>query len=264
MTAAYMIYDKYAYALGEGVRELSRGNRIHIDAARLALRLALDELAESATATIDQGQPAIVPNALVEEVRSLETWLTSSGQAIDGRTTIDSAINTLQTLNERNAYQANKIGELTQQLAQLDADNAALIRRNKELSDELKQARLDRQESAFSGISATITDHPNGTAVTIAPAPINHQITLDYSSLSSENVDWCDGLDADRQQWRHLPKRTRLELVRWILSHDAAMTMAAFDAIRPEWMPTAGSHCKTFNMTWEQLNDFTVDLEVTR
>ena len=194
-----MIYDKYAYALGEGVRELSRGNRIHIDAARLALRLALDELAESATATIDQGQPAIVPNALVEEVRSLETWLTSSGQAIDGRTTIDSAINTLQTLNERNAYQANKIGELTQQLAQLDADNAALIRRNKDLADELKRARLDAALTAFERdpdsilfrpveeaaaaanppyvlptvASATIlnTDHPNGTTITVTPAP---------------------------------------------------------------------------------------------
>ncbi len=157
-----------------------------------------------------------------------------------------------------------EVAELRQQLAQLDADNAAMIRRNRELADELKQARLDRQEYAFSGISATITDHPNGTAITIAPALINHQIPLDYSSLSSENVDWCDGLDAGRQQWRSLPKQTRLELVRWILSHNDAMTMATFDNIRPGWMPTAGTHTKVFNMTWEQLNDFTVDLEVTR
>ena len=299
MTAAYMIYDKYAYALGEGVRELSRGNRIHIDAARLALRLALDELAESATATIDQGQPAIVPNALVEEVRSLETWLTSSGQAIDGRTTIDSAINTLQTLNERNAYQANKIGELTQQLAQLDADNAALIRRNKDLADELKRARLDAALTAFerdpdsvlfgpvgeaaenlvrsAAISATITDHPNGTAVSIQPAhaqsaisnqqsPINNSLWSDpniLTTLDDEATDWWIGVAAGRHTWRTVPKPVQLRMVRHVLSfgpETGAMKMTDFDAIKPDWMPSANSHTKTLGLSWQQLNDWSIEL----
>lgn len=271
MSTAYIIYDKYANAINNELLETGRRDSIHIDAVRLALRLALAELAEStpSTPSMPAGQ-----DSLHAQIVRLTEWLALNVEN-QHMASVDLVIHEIERQRTALAtYQAEidhlqedanaEVAKLEQQLAQLDADNAALIRRNKELSDELKHARLDRQESAFSGISATITDHPNGTAVTIAPAPINHQITLDYSSLSSENVDWCDGLDADRQQWRHLPKRTRLELVRWILSHDAAMTMAAFDAIRPEWMPTAGSHCKTFNMTWEQLNDFTVDLEVTR
>ena len=220
MSTRYMIYDKYAYALGEGVRELSRGNRIHIDAARLVLRLALDELAES-TPTPDYAGYIATIETLGADLERLQTAANA------------------------------EVADLRQQIAQMDADNAALIRRNKDLADELKQARLDRQETAF---------HASGAA----PSTINNQIPLDYSSLSSENVDWCDGLDAGRQQWRSLPKQTRLELVRWILSHNDAMTMATFDNIRPGWMPTAGTHTKVFNMTWEQLNDFTVDLEITR
>ena len=254
MTAAYMIYDKYAYALGEGVRELSRGNRIHIDAARLALRLALDELAESATATIDQGQPAIVPNALVEEVRSLETWLTSSGQAIDGRTTIDSAINTLQTLNERNAYQANKIGELTQQLAQLDADNAALIRRNKDLADELRRSQ-DHTASANGAAANPPYVLPDDLPLWAQPQALD--------GLDSEATDWWIGCAAGRHTWRTVPKAVQLRMVRHILSfgpESGAMKMVDFDAIKPDWMPTSASHTKTLGLSWPQLNDWTVEL----
>ena len=80
-------------------------------------------MARSATATIDQGQWC--PDTLVEGVRNLKPGSPSSGRAIDGgRTTIDNAISALQTLKQAQRIPSNKIGELTQRLAQLDADNA--------------------------------------------------------------------------------------------------------------------------------------------
>ena len=219
-----MISDTILHKYLRHLRYIDQGSIVHLDAVELALRLSLEELEESmapATATAELGSANLRIMELQADLERLQTAANA------------------------------EVADLRQQIAQMDADNAALIRRNKDLADELKQARLDRQETAF---------HASGAA----PSTINNQIPLDYSSLSSENVDWCDGLDAGRQQWRSLPKQTRLELVRWILSHNDAMTMATFDNIRPGWMPTAGTHTKVFNMTWEQLNDFTVDLEITR
>lgn len=218
----------------------------HIDAVELVLRLALDDLAEwlgGATA----------------DTTTDENLIAAQGRRI---TELQADLERLQTA--ANA----EVAELRQQIAQMDADNAALIRRNKELADELKQVRLDRQETTFHTISATITDRPNGTAVSIQPA-INTTTLDNFASanLSPENHDWWLGLTAGRHTWRNLPKQARLDLVRYVLSFgppDAAMKMLEFDAIRPDWMPTAGTHTKTFNMSWQQLNDFTVELEATR
>ena len=107
MTAAYAIYDKYAYARRGRTRTVTRQSHPYRRSAP-GPAPGPGRIGRVRHGHHRPGQPAMSLNALVEEVRSLETWLTSSGQAIDGRTTIDSAINTLQTLNERNAYQANK------------------------------------------------------------------------------------------------------------------------------------------------------------
>ena len=56
-------------------------------------------------------------------------------------------------------------------------------------------------------------------------------------------------------------------MVRHILSfgpESGAMKMTDFDAIKPDWMPGSGSHTKTLNLSWSQLNDWKVELEATR
>ena len=218
---------------------LMDGNRYyHIDAIELAFRLALDELDQSTPSTSATELVALQANQLADLQAELER---------------------LQTAADA------EVAELRQQIAQMDTDNAALIRRNRELV-----AALDIATGAAPAVAKPVAVHANGaapSAISNQQSAINNLIALDISGLSSENLDWWIGLQAGRQQWRSIPKRNRLDLVRCVLSHDnddGAMTMATFDNIRPEWMPTAGTHTKVFNMSWEQLNDFTVELEATR
>lgn len=186
--------------------------------------------------------------------------------------------------------------DLRSQLAQLDADNAALIRRNKDLADELKRARLDAALTAFERdpdsilfkpveeaaaanppyvlptvASATIlnTDHPNGTTITVTPAPAARASMWDdpasLTTLPADILDYWDGIAAGRWTWRRLPKPVRLAMVRHVLSfgpEDGAMTMAEFDSVRPEWMTAAASLPTTFGCSWSELNDLRTEIEV--
>ena len=243
-----MLTDTILHKYMRHLRQMNGGGYTSMDAVELALRLALEELAESIPST---------PSTSSTELAALQADLERLQTAAD-----------------------TEVAELRKQLDELDADNAAMIRRNRELTIELNRAR---QDAALDNTAAVINaqlnrrntelaaTHPNGdvpSTISNQQSPINNSIAFDLSSgLSAENVDWWIGIQSGRQQWRSIPKRNRLDLVRFILSHSNDhdnMTMATFDAIRPGWMPTAGTHTKVFNMTWEQLNDFTVDLEVTR
>ena len=271
-----MISDTILHKYLRHLRYIDQGSIVHLDAVELALRLSLEELEESmapATATAELGSANLRIMELQADLERLQT-------ATDA-----------------------EVADLRSQLAQLDADNAALIRRNKELSDELKSARLDAALAAFerdpdsvlfgpvgeaaenlvrsAAISATITDHPNGTAVSIQPAhaqsaisnqqsPINNSMWTDpniLTLLDEEATDWWIGCAAGRHQWRTVPKAVQLRMVRHILSfgpESGAMKMQEFDAIKPDWMPGSGSHTKTLRLSWPQLNDWKVELEATR
>lgn len=312
MSTRYMIYDKYALALGEGVRELSRGNRIHIDAARLALRMALDELAESAmpiqpTLSTEndrqrheferlQINSQLRIGELEQELNSLYGWLAEHmpDATLVPASTAGAVLAVLDKYRLRIEALEKEAAELCSQIAQLDADNAALIRRNKDLADELKRARLDAALTAFERdpdsilfkpvkeaaaanppyvlptiASATITDHPDGTAITIQPAPAAKASMWDdpasLTTLPDAILDYWDGIAAGRWTWRRLPKPVRLAMVRHVLSfgpEDGAMTMAEFDAVRPEWMTAAASLPTTFGCSWSELNDLRTEIEV--
>ena len=87
------------------------------------------------------------------------------------------------------------------------------------------------------------------------------------STLDDEATDWWIGCAAGRHAWRTVPKPVQLRMVRHILSfgpESGAMKMTDFDAIKPDWMPGSGSHTKTLNLSWSQLNDWKVELEATR
>ena len=94
-----MITDMILHKYMRHLRYIDQGSIVHIDAVELALRLALDELEQSIAST-----PSTPPTELA----------------------------TLQADLERLQTAANaEVAELKQQIAELDTDNAALIRRKK-------------------------------------------------------------------------------------------------------------------------------------
>ena len=226
---------------------IMNGGYVSLDAVELALRLALDELAESI--------PSISSTENNRQRHEFERLQINSQLRIGE---LEQELERLQTA--ANA----EVAELRQQIAQMDADNAAMIRRNKELADELKQARLDRQEIAF---------HANGNGAASNP-PYVLPVDLPFwaqpqalNGLDDEATDWWIGCAAGRHTWRTVPKPVQLRMVRHILSfgpESGAMKMQEFDAIKPDWMPGSGSHTKTLRLSWPQLNDWKVELEATR
>ena len=128
------IYDRY------------ERNLMHIgaasDAVRLALRMAIEE-----TATI-------VKTKYRAHLDSLDTWLLHSGQRIDGYGVVDSAINTLTTLNERNAAQADMITSLRTELSKAIDERNVADAACSALRQQLAQMDAELQASQKMTISA--------------------------------------------------------------------------------------------------------------
>ena len=224
------------------LRRIDTGAIVHMDAVELAFRLALDELEES-MAPADTIAKTPAANLRIMELQA--------------------DLERLQTATNA------EVADLRQQLAQLDADNAALIRRNRELVDELHIT----QNGTGLAIKNPPSVHGNGSApstISNHPSPISNSMWDDLDTLTLldvEATDWWIGCAAGRHQWRTVPKPVQLRMVRHILSfgpEDGAMKMSEFDAIKPNWMPSASSHTQTLKLSWQQLNDFRVELEATR
>ena len=206
----------------------------HLDAVELAFRLALDELEEGMAPADTVAQLGTANLRIMELQADLERLQTATNA---------------------------EVADLRQQLAQLDADNAALIRRNKELADELHISQ--------NGTGLAIKNPPlvNGNE---APSAISNSMWHGpdmLQLLDDEAADWWIGCDTGRHAWRTVPKPVQLRMVRHILSfgpETGDMTMREFDAIKPDWMPTSTSHTQTLKLSWQQLNDFRVELEATR
>ena len=225
-----MILHKYMRHL----RYIDQGSIVHLDAVELALRLALDELEQSIAST-----PSTPPTELA---------------------TLQAELERLQTTADA------EVAELKQQIAELDTDNAALIRRNKELTDALHIAQngtgLIIKNPPFVPLPHVTADAPS----TISNPPISNSMWSDPNMLNTlDDIarDWWIGVAAGRHTWRTVPKPVQLQLVRHVLSfgpETGSMKMTDFDAIKPDWMPGSGSHTKTLNLSWSQLNDWSVEL----
>ncbi len=209
----------------------------HMDAVELAFRLAIEELEESMAPADTVAQLGTANLRIMELQADLERLQTATNV---------------------------EVADLRQQLAQLDADNAALIRRNKELAD--KQRTLD-----VAGLGIKNPPFVNGNGAAQSPISNLQSSMWDVSDmlklLDDEATDWWIGVAAGRHQWRTVPKPVQLRIVRHVLSfgpETGSMTMREFDAIKPDWMPSANSHTLTLKLSWQQLNDWSVELEATR
>ena len=227
-----MLSDTILHKYMRHLRQMNGGGYTSMDAVELALRLALEELAES------------IPS----------TPSTSS--------TSSTELAALQADLERLQTAANaEVAELREQLNELDADNAALIRRNKELVDSLHISK-NGTGLAVKNLPFMDVDAPSA----ISNPPINNSMWTDLDMLhllDDEAKDWWIGVAAGRHTWRTVPKPVQLRMVRHVLSfgpENGSMTMSEFDAVKPGFMPGSGSHTKTLSLSWQQLNDWSVEL----
>ena len=229
-----MLSDTILHKYMRHLRRIDTGAIVHIDAVELAFRLAIEELEEGMAPADTVAQLGTANLRIMELQADLERLQTATNA---------------------------EVADLRQQLAQLDADNAALIRRNKELADELHISQ--------NGTGLAIKNPPlvNGNE---APSAISNSMWHGpdmLQLLDDEASDWWIGCDTGRHAWRTVPKPVQLRMVRDILSfgpETGDMTMREFDAIKPDWMPTSTSHTQTLKLSWQQLNDFRVELEATR
>ncbi len=236
-----MISDTILHKYMRHLRYIDQGSIVHLDAVELAFRLAIEELEESKA-----------PANTIAELGTANLRIME----------LEADLERLQTATNA------EVADLRSQLAQLDADNAAMIRRNRELTDALHISK--------NGTWLAIKNPPFGngattTTGTIQPAPADSYTMWDdpdtLTLLDNEATDWWIGCATGRHAWRSVPKLVQLRMVRHILSfgpEDGPMKMTEFDAIKPDWMPSSGSHTKTLNLSWPQLNDFRVELEATR
>ena len=227
---------------------IMNGGYISLDAVELALRLALEELAES------------IPSISSTDVHTTEQLGAANLRIME----LQADLERLQT------DAGNEIAALKAQLAQLDTDNAAMIRRNKELADALHIAQngtgLVIKNPPFVPLPHVTADAPPPSAISNQQSPINNSMWSDPNILTTLDdiaTDWWIGCAAGRHTWRTIPKPIQLQLVRHVLSfgpETGSMKMTDFDAIKPDWMPGSGSHTKTLGLSWQQLNDWSVEL----
>ena len=238
------IFSRHADALR---RVSDNGDSIASDAALLSLALALDELA-----TAMQQDNADADDQLARIERVLEAHDSALfADVASGRTPLATAIDAL-IVNERAAFaalsddimQANADRvDLRSQLAQMDADNARL-------SQELRTLRSWVTAPAGDGKSDPMS--ANVAAIIQKPA---------VDSLSQAASDYWIGLDAGRWSWRSVPRSVQLEMVRHVIAGTESHTKMEFDAVKPDWMPTATAQTQKFSATWSELSDLNREVQ---
>lgn len=120
------------------------------------------------------------------------------------------------------------------------------------LSLELGTA-IDERNQLLQELASVADCAVLGASVVPASAPAQ----LDPSRLSQNARDYLVGIEAGRWSWRKLPKGVRLEMLQAVLGD--GMTMAEFDAAKPDWMPAAAGHPTTYGCSWAELATLAYD-----
>lgn len=219
------IYSRKAAALAA----VAEGERVHVDAARIVLALAIQEVLDACTGDT-------IRAALKAEIANLQEDLDAARAAHAG------------VCEERDSLQV--------QLLQCDADNASL-------TQEVQRLRSWTVDADARAAAA----QPPPVAVLVqafdADRPSTDYTGLDWSSLSQVAQDYRIGLDNSRWKWRDIPRTVRLELVRCVIRNAGdAPTQSQFDAIRPSWMASATSQVSAFNVLWGVLTNLDREIEV--
>ena len=228
-----MITDTILHKYMRHMRYIDQGGIVHIDAVELALRLALEELAAS-TPSIPStpSMPSLHTagyDALAEQLIRLNKWC--AHHAPDDLNGPGSTADVVLCVLNR---QRTEIAEMSAAIQQLEE----MLRHS-----DVAPSTISNQQSP---INNSMWDGPDMLHL-----------------LDDVARDWWIGVAAGRHAWRTVPKPIQLQLVRHVLSfgpETGSMKQTEFDDIKPDWMPSSGSHTKTLSLSWQQLNDWSVEL----
>ncbi|GIK73832.1 MAG: hypothetical protein BroJett021_28200 [Chloroflexota bacterium] len=274
--------DRY----GEALHVVSDGGLVSLDAAQLALHLALNERlngAGGAGRCVDQRDY----ERLNDQIGRLNDWLAENAVDLYQEPDTDTAEAMIAAakrlaaslasvrrelaaaLDERNfadrrcaELEAERDG-LRQQVAQLDADDSALIARIFEMENEIQASQKRRDELNVENLhlEAELERLRAENAALIERNGKSMSSVVGYV-LSEAAHDYLLGLEAGRWKWRQIPKQVQVELVRYIIAATNDRTQSQFDACKPAYMPTATAHVMAFNTPWLQLVDFSHEVVV--
>lgn len=272
------IFGKHAGALAAVA---DTNERVHLDAARIALALAMHEM------NGDGGDALTVDlrdyERLNGQIGRLNDWLAANEVVLYQ----DPDTDTADAIIEAATRMRSDLGGALAQIARMDADNTALIARCNQMERDLLALQQQRDELSIDNLhlqaqvdaltvhvatleeqlsGATAAGH--GTLAQIemrndgASVPVDYT-GIDWSSLSEQAQDYRIGLDAGRWKWRDIPRKVRLDLVRCVIRNTGEQpTQTQFDAIRPPWMATATSQCAAFGAQWSLLANLDREIEV--
>lgn len=278
------IFGKHAGALAAVA---DTNERVHLDAARIALALAMHEMngAGGADQSVDQRDY----ERLNGQIGQLNEWLAENAVDLYHEPDTDTAAAMIAAaerlaaslasvrrelaaaLDERNfadrrcAELAAERDGLRQQLLQLDADDSALIARIArifEMENEIQalQRRRDELNVENLHLEAELKRLRADNAALIQRN--GKSMSMAGYVLSEAAHDYLLGLEAGRWKWRQIPKQVQVELVRYIIATTEDRTQSQFDACKPAYMPTATAHVMAFNTPWLQLIDFSHEVVV--
>lgn len=279
------ILNRYAEALFLTVED----GQLHGQAIALALRLAVqdayaaggalaDDLAAIVASQVQPEPDRRAAESAINQIGRLNEWLAEEEPALCADNNLDTASAIFIAIKRRDidlaaayaraetsaALHRSEIDGLRQQLTQMDADNAELVRQlrqarneadarwfsgDQELSEQLRLAqaeidRLTRQNVIATDTFNSLAAHTNGAGPNPTTAPGWNRSHPAWEGLPKADLDVIDQLTSGATTFRKLAKTLRRDLVSRVLRSlavDGEVKSLTYDKRKPDWMPTSGA-----------------------